>query len=135
MTMFPSFLGPPSFQVLMSGKLTWQWKIHRLKMYSLLNMGIVYCHVSLYMERFFSKSSFWGIHVKNPESAGFCSQIWLKFVGYWRSLKWCRVGGLLALETATQNRQKYVTPWTQEHFEPKNGGLAFGSDDFPFSIG
>ena len=27
-------------------KLTWQWKIHHLKMYSLLEMGISQCHVS-----------------------------------------------------------------------------------------
>ena len=27
-------------------KLTWQWKIHHLKMYLLLNMGIFQCHVS-----------------------------------------------------------------------------------------
>ena len=30
-----------------SGKLTWQWKMDLLKMYSLLKMGIFYCHVSL----------------------------------------------------------------------------------------
>ena len=35
------FLGIPS------GKLTWEWKIHLLKMYSLLNMGIFHCYVSL----------------------------------------------------------------------------------------
>ena len=29
------------------GKLTWQWKMDLLKMYSLLNMGIFHCHVSL----------------------------------------------------------------------------------------
>ena len=28
-------------------KLTWQWKMDMLKMYSLLNMWIFYCHVSL----------------------------------------------------------------------------------------
>ena len=27
-------------------KLTWQWKIHHLKIYFLLNMGIFQCHVS-----------------------------------------------------------------------------------------
>ena len=27
-------------------KLTWQWKIHHLKMYFLLKMGIFQCHVS-----------------------------------------------------------------------------------------
>ena len=30
-----------------SGKLTWQWKMDLLKMYSPLNMGIFHCHVSL----------------------------------------------------------------------------------------
>ena len=30
-----------------SGKLTWQWKMDLLKMYSLLKMGIFHCHVSL----------------------------------------------------------------------------------------
>ena len=30
-----------------SGKLTWQWKITLLKMYSLLKMGIFHCYVSL----------------------------------------------------------------------------------------
>ena len=30
-----------------SGKLTWQWKIDLLKMYSLLKMGIFHCHFSL----------------------------------------------------------------------------------------
>ena len=30
-----------------SGKLTWQWKMNLLKMYSLLNTGIFHCHVSL----------------------------------------------------------------------------------------
>ena len=30
-----------------SGKLTWQWKIHPLKMCFLVKMGIVHCHVSL----------------------------------------------------------------------------------------
>ena len=30
-----------------SGKLTCQWKMDLLKMYSLLNMGIFHCHVSL----------------------------------------------------------------------------------------
>ena len=29
------------------GKLTWQWKMDQLKMYSLLKMGIFHCHVSL----------------------------------------------------------------------------------------
>ena len=29
------------------GKLTWQWKMDLLKMYSLLKMGIFHCHVSL----------------------------------------------------------------------------------------
>ena len=29
-----------------SWKLTWQWKIHHLKMYLLLNMGVFQCHVS-----------------------------------------------------------------------------------------
>ena len=28
------------------GKLTWQWKMDLLKMYSLLNLGIFQCHVS-----------------------------------------------------------------------------------------
>ena len=30
-----------------SGKLTWQWKMDLLKMYSLLKMGIFHCHVRL----------------------------------------------------------------------------------------
>ena len=30
-----------------SGKVTWQWKMDLLKMYSLLRMGIFHCHVSL----------------------------------------------------------------------------------------
>ena len=30
-----------------SGKLTWQWKMDLLKMYSLLKMGMFYCYVSL----------------------------------------------------------------------------------------
>ena len=30
-----------------SGKLTWQWKMDQLKMYSLLKMVIFHCHVSL----------------------------------------------------------------------------------------
>ena len=30
-----------------SGKLTWQWKMDQLKMYSLLKMGVFHCHVSL----------------------------------------------------------------------------------------
>ena len=30
-----------------SGKLTWQWKMDLLKMYSLLKMVIVHCHFSL----------------------------------------------------------------------------------------
>ena len=30
-----------------SGKLTWQWKMDDLKMYFLLKMGILHCHVSL----------------------------------------------------------------------------------------
>ena len=30
-----------------TGKPTWQWKMDLLKMYSLLKMGIFYCHVSL----------------------------------------------------------------------------------------
>ena len=29
------------------GKLTWQWKMDLLKMYSLLKMRIFHCHVSL----------------------------------------------------------------------------------------
>jgi len=29
------------------GGLTWQWKMDLLKMYSLLNMGILHCHVGL----------------------------------------------------------------------------------------
>ena len=29
------------------GKLTWQWNMDVLKMYSLLKMGIFHCHVSL----------------------------------------------------------------------------------------
>ena len=34
-------------------KLTWQWKIHHLKMYFLLNMGIFQCHVSFQGCRWF----------------------------------------------------------------------------------
>ena len=30
-----------------SGKLTWQWKMAPLKMYSLFENGIFHCHVSL----------------------------------------------------------------------------------------
>ena len=30
-----------------SAKLTWQWKMDHLKMYSLLKMGMFHCHVSL----------------------------------------------------------------------------------------
>ena len=30
-----------------SGKLTWQWKMNQLKMYSLLKMGIFHGYVSL----------------------------------------------------------------------------------------
>ena len=29
-------------------KQTWQWKIHHLKMYFLLNIGMFHCHVSLF---------------------------------------------------------------------------------------
>ena len=40
-----SFLG---WQIILpSGKLTWQWKMDQLKMYSLLKMVIFHCHVSL----------------------------------------------------------------------------------------
>ena len=35
------------FEGVPSGKLTWQWKMDLLKMYSLLKMEIFYCHVSL----------------------------------------------------------------------------------------
>ena len=35
------------FMHLPSGKLTWQWKMDQLKMYSLLKMVIFHCHVSL----------------------------------------------------------------------------------------
>ena len=31
----------------LSGKLTWQWKMNLLKMYSLLKMGILHCYVGL----------------------------------------------------------------------------------------
>ena len=37
----------PMAQSVPSGKLTWQWKMDQLKMYSLLKMGIFHCHVSL----------------------------------------------------------------------------------------
>ena len=42
------FFLPPSTKLkhLPSGKLTWQWKLHHLKMYFLLKMGIFQCHVS-----------------------------------------------------------------------------------------
>ena len=36
-----------------SGKLTWQWKMDQLKMYSLLKMVIFHCHVSLLEGIFF----------------------------------------------------------------------------------
>ena len=36
----PYLLGKVKFKLLPSGKLTWQWKMDLLKMYSLLNMGI-----------------------------------------------------------------------------------------------
>ncbi len=42
-----SFLGGWNFRTsLPSRKLRWQWKIHHLKMYFLLKMGIFQCHVS-----------------------------------------------------------------------------------------
>jgi len=40
-------------QPLHSGRPTWQWKIHPLRMYFLLKMGIFHCHVSL------PKGTFW----------------------------------------------------------------------------
>ena len=41
------FLAREKKRCVPSGKLTWQWKMDHLKMYSLLNMGIFHCHVSL----------------------------------------------------------------------------------------
>ena len=38
-----------------SGKLTWQWKMDLLKMYSLLKMVIFHCHVSLLEGNLFSR--------------------------------------------------------------------------------
>ena len=40
-------IGKVTFQGLHSGNLTWQWKIHHLKMYFLFKMGIFHCYVCL----------------------------------------------------------------------------------------
>ena len=45
-----------------SGKLTWQWKMDLLKIYSLLKMGIFHCHVSL-LEGMMGG---WNFHKKTP---------------------------------------------------------------------
>ena len=42
----PPNLPPSEMKVYPAWKLTWQWKIHHLKMYFLLKMGIFRCYVS-----------------------------------------------------------------------------------------
>ena len=49
----------PDIEVEKYGKLTWQWKIHPLKMYFLLKMGIFHCHVSLPKGKSINKGNMW----------------------------------------------------------------------------
>ena len=72
-------LGPGLFsgakcEALVPRKLTWQWNIHHLKMYFLVNMGIFQCHVS-----------FQGCSFKVPFH-GRMSPLWflqIEFLNFW----------------------------------------------------
>ena len=64
----PEVQGGPKKKQLPFGKLTWQWKMDLLKMYSLLNMGIFHCHVSLLegISRLKTPLHFWRSGKLNP---------------------------------------------------------------------
>ena len=78
---FSQALQHAKFKLLPSGKLTWQWKMDLLKMYSLLKMLIFHCHVSLLEGSrvdgrcLFFMVCFWGKHLvirgkHSPETIG-----------------------------------------------------------------
>ena len=113
-------------QKLPSGKLTWQWKITLLKMYSLLKMGIFHCYVSFF-RRVTWPFKKW--QVEGPERPFFLGGLvsakkshaakqanWEK-TNSWRNSDWVETSSLLSLKLSAE--------------APENGWL----EDDPFLLG